>query len=172
MSGTRSQRSMARWMNDSSRSRMAAHADLLLELEDEAGADRLDDGRRAGLLAMLGIGQVDVLLGVDVRDRAATHDRGHPVVEQLAARDQHAGRAGAADELVGRDEHRVLVVERVAAAAGRHLDVHVRRGGGEVPATTARRGDGAGRRRRGCRDTMPVTLEAAEKLPIRSGRSA
>ena len=46
-------------------------ADGLLELEDEPRADRLDDRRRAALLAMLRIGQVDVLERVDVGDRAA-----------------------------------------------------------------------------------------------------
>ena len=53
-------------------------ADLLLELEREAGPDGADDVGRAGLLAMLRVGQVDVLVGVDVRDRAAARPRWAP----------------------------------------------------------------------------------------------
>ncbi len=73
-----------------------------------------------------------MVLGVDVGHRAAAgHDR-HPVGEQLAPRHQHPGRRRAADELVRREEDRVLVGERVAG--GRvHLDVDVGGGGGEVP---------------------------------------
>ena len=86
MFGLAPPRSMARRMNDSSRSRIASAADRLLELEDEPRADRLEDRRRAALLAMLGVGEVAVLLGVDVGDRAAAGHRGHAVREQLALR--------------------------------------------------------------------------------------
>ena len=60
---------------------------------------------------------------------------GHAVAEQLAPRDEHAGRAGAADELVRREHDRVLVVELgVRPGPMRlHLDLDVRPGGGEVP---------------------------------------
>ena len=130
MPGLASQRSSARRMNASSRSRIASDADGGLEPEHEARADRLHDGGRAALLAVLDVGQVDVLDGVDVGDRAAARHRRHPVAEQLPARDQHARRPGPADELVGRDEHRVLGRERVAG--GVHLDRHVRRRRREV----------------------------------------
>jgi len=75
-------------------------ADGLLELEDQARADRLEDRRGAALLAVHRIGEVAVVLGVDVRDGAAARLRGDAVLEQGLLRDEHAGRAGAADELV------------------------------------------------------------------------
>ena len=104
-------------------------ADGLLELEDQPGADRLDDGGRAALLAVGRVVEVAVLGRVDVHHRAAAgHDR-HPVGHQLAAHDQHPGRAGTADELVRADEDRVL--DRAAGAV--HLDVDVGRARGEVP---------------------------------------
>ena len=64
--GYASQRSMARPMNALLALADGRLAHLLLELEHEAGADRLDDVGRAGLLAMLEVGEVDVLAGVDV----------------------------------------------------------------------------------------------------------
>ena len=59
-------------------------ADGLLELEDETGADRLDDRRSAALLAHDGVVEVAVLGRPDVGDGAATHDVGHAIREQLA----------------------------------------------------------------------------------------
>ena len=54
-------------------------ADRVLELEDQPGADRLDDRRGAALLAVCRVVEVEVLERVDVGDRAAAgHDR-HPV---------------------------------------------------------------------------------------------
>ncbi len=53
-----------------------------LELEHQAGADRLDDGRGAALLPVGDVDQVVVLFGVDVGDRAATGNHGDPVGEQ------------------------------------------------------------------------------------------
>ena len=122
-------------MKDSSRSRIAVDADRLLELEDEAGPDRLDDRRRAALLAMLGVREVDVLERVHVRDRPAAGHRGHPVPEEVPAAGEDPGRARPADELVGADEDRVLVVELGVRArpVGRQLDLDVRRGRAEVP---------------------------------------
>ena len=70
------------------------HADPHLELEDETGADRLDDRRRAALLAVLDLGQVAVLEGIDVGDRAAAGHARHPVAEQLASSDEQAGVPG------------------------------------------------------------------------------
>ena len=53
----------------------------LLELEDESGANRLDDRRRPALLAMLDLRQVDVLGRVYIEDRPAARHRGHAVAE-------------------------------------------------------------------------------------------
>ena len=105
-------------------------ADGVLELEHEARPDRLDDRRRAALLAVLDVGQVDVLERVHVLDRAAAGHARDAVLEQVPAGDEHARRPRPADELVGADEHRVLVGERVVGRV--HLDPHVRRRGREV----------------------------------------
>ena len=75
-------------------------ADSRLQLEDQARSDRLDDRGGARLLAVHGIVEVDVLLGVHVGHGAATHDDGHGVGQQVAADDEDTGRAGASDELV------------------------------------------------------------------------
>ena len=107
-------------------------ADRVLEREDEPGADRLHDRGRAALLAVGGVEDVAVLLRVDVGDRAATDHVRHRVGEQPPADDEHPGRPGTADELVRRDEHRVLAGGRVAVVRV-HLDVDVRRRGGDVP---------------------------------------
>ena len=108
-------------------------ADGGLELEDQPGTDRLDDAGGAALLAVLRVVVVAVLDRVDVHDRAAAgHDR-HPVGHQLAAHHQHAGRPGTADELVRREEDRVLVGRGVDAVGRVHVDVDVRRARGEVP---------------------------------------
>ena len=95
-------------MNAVSRSRIASTPTAALRPNTRPGPDRLDDRRRPALLAVLDVGQVDVLERVDVLDRAAARHRRHAVPEQLPARDQDARRARPADELVGRDEHRVL----------------------------------------------------------------
>ena len=149
-------------------------ADRLLQLEDEAGADRIDDGRRAALLAVLDVAQVDVLERVHVRDRAAAGHARHGVVEQLPTRDQHARRPRPADELVRRQEDRVLVVE-----------VGVRRPSRCGAISTSTYGAAAAKSQNDSApwrcssteiarvsDRMPVTFDAAEKLPIFSGRSA
>src|SRR5215468_10175161 len=107
-------------------------ADRFLELEHQAGADRLDDRRRAALLAMHRIGEVAVLGLVDVRHRAAAGTRRYGVAQQVALGDQHARGARTADELVRRDEHRVLL-GTVAAVSAVHLDRDVRPGGRVVP---------------------------------------
>jgi len=104
--------------------------DSLLELEDQARSDRLDDRGGARLFAMHGIIEVDVLLGVDVGDGAATHDDGHGVGEQVAADDEDTGRAWAADELVRGEDHGVLGDRRIP---GMHVDVDVGRGRCVVP---------------------------------------
>ncbi len=108
-------------------------ADCFLQLEDQAGADRLHDGRGAAFLPVDQVVEVAVVLGVDVGDGATPGDVGHPVGHQLASYDQDAGGAGSADELVRREEHRVLVAERVVQVGPVHLDLHIGAGGGEVP---------------------------------------
>jgi hypothetical protein len=108
-------------------------ADRLLELEHQPGADRLDDRRRAALLAVHRIGEVAVLGLVDVRHRTAAGTRRDGVAQQVALGDQHAGGARAADELVRRDEHRVLCGTVACGVAAVHLDRDVRPGGRVVP---------------------------------------
>ncbi len=71
-----------------------------LEREDEPGADRLDDGRRAGLLANLRVGVVRMARRAHEQDRPAAGHGRDGVAKQGALRDEHAGRPGAADELV------------------------------------------------------------------------
>ena len=117
--------------------RLRAHG--LLQREHEPGADRLHDGRRAAFLALLDVGEIAVLGRVDVGDRAAAGHRGDAIVEKLAARHEHARRSRPADELVRRDEDRVLVGERIGLAPLRrlrerpHLDRDVRRRRREIP---------------------------------------
>ena len=108
-------------------------ADRLFQLEHQTRADRLDDRRRAAFLAVHGIGDVVVLLGVDVGDGATADDVGDGVGQQLATHDEHAGRAGTPDELVRGQEHGVVVGKGVLVAAGAHVDVDVRSGRRVVP---------------------------------------
>jgi len=110
-------------------------ADRVLEVEHQAGPDRLDDRRGAALLAVGGVRDVAVAALADVGHGAAARHGGHPVVEQGPLGHQHARGAGPADELVRRDEDRVLGGEAVAVAfpIRVHVDADVGRGGGEVP---------------------------------------
>src|SRR6266511_3637155 len=144
--------------------------DRLLEPDDQPSTDRLDDRRGAALLPSDRIVEIAVADRVDEGHRAAARRRGDAVVDQLAADHQHAGRLRPTDELVRREEDRVLVVGP-ARGAGDHADRHVRGGPRVVP---GRQGAVAVQRAamRSVSDRMPVTLEAAEKLPIRKGRSA
>ena len=108
---------------------------------------------------------------------AAGHRR-DAVAEQLPARDEDARRPGPADELVGRDEDRVLVGERIGLAPVRPS----RRTG---PSRSTTYGAAAAKSQNDsapCRWSRieiartslmtPVTFEAAENEPIFSGRSA
>ena len=81
---------------------------------------------------MLDLGVVVVFGGAHVAHRAAAGHVGHAVGEQLASGDEHAGGAGAADQLVRRDEHGVLVRE-VAVGVRAHVDRDVRGRSGVVP---------------------------------------
>jgi hypothetical protein len=54
------------------------------------------------------VGVVVVLERVDESDRASTDNIRHGVCQELPAHDEHAGSAGATDELVRRQENRVF----------------------------------------------------------------
>ena len=105
--------------------RLDAHR--LLQPEYEAGPDRFDDRRRPALLALLDVGEIEVLGRVDVRHRPTAGHRRDAVPEERLAGHQQPGCAGAADELVRRHEDRVDVVPG-------HVDRDVRRRRGVVPA--------------------------------------
>ena len=100
-------------------------ADLLLQREHEPGTDRLDDAGRATLLADGGVGVVDVFGRADEQDRSAARHRRYLVSKQRALGDQDTRCPGATDELMGRDEHRVLVGE--VPIRDRRRRVHVDR---------------------------------------------
>ena len=115
-----------------------------------------------------------MLVRVHVGDGAAARHRRARGSEQLASRDEDAGRAGPADELVRREEDRVLVVERgVRPRPVRYISISTYGAGGrEVPERQRAVPVQQDARWRACRVTMPVTFDAAEKQPILSGRSA
>ena len=100
-------------------------ADRLLEREHEPGADRLDDRRRTGLLADRRVRVVGLAGRAHEHDRPAARDRRHAAAQERALGDEDPGRAGAAGELVRREEDRVL---------GGHVDRQVRARGGVVEA--------------------------------------
>ena len=104
-------------------------ADRFLELEHQTGPNRSDDVRRAALLPVLDVGDEVVPHRVDVGHGATTGHMRDSIGEQFPPRHQDTGGAGAADQLVGGDEHCVQM---------RHVDLYVGRGSGEVPT-----GDGA-----------------------------
>jgi hypothetical protein len=108
-------------------------ADGMLELEDQPGANRLDDRGSAALLPVRHVVQVVLAAGVDVGDGAAAGHGRYPVADQRPAHHQHTRGAGAAGELVRRQHHRVLAGQR-AAGWRAHGDLQVRAGGGVVEA--------------------------------------
>ena len=110
-------------------------ADGLLEREHEPGADRLDDRRRAALLADRGLGVVGLPGRADEQDRAAARHRRHPVGEQRALGHEHARRPRPADELVRGDAHGVLVGQVAVGDVRRrvHVDRQVGPRAGVVP---------------------------------------
>src|SRR5690606_41484180 len=77
-------------------------ADGVLELEHQAGADRLDDRGGAALLAVRRICEVQVLLRVDVRDGPATHDVGHRVRQHPPRSEEHTSELQSRENLVCR----------------------------------------------------------------------
>ena len=151
---------------------MVSVADRGLQLEDQPGADRLDDRGRAALLAVLRVVVVAVLDRVDVHHRAAAgHDR-HPVGHQLAADHQHAGRAGPADELVRREEDRVLVRRRVDARRARTSRCRRTARTRRSPRTTRPRGRAAATRCRRCRRRSRSRCWRPRTSRSSAGRSA
>ena len=75
-------------------------ADRVLERENQSGADRLDDGRGAALLAGDRVVEVAVSERVDERDRAATDGGRDGIADQFPAHHEDPRRLGTADELV------------------------------------------------------------------------
>ena len=57
----------------------------ILQVEDEAGANRFDDRGGASFFPVLGIVEVEMLVGIDVGDRAATHHVRHRVAHSAPA---------------------------------------------------------------------------------------
>ena len=148
-SGCSSTTSIARRMKDSSRSRIASSPTASFELEHEAGADRLDDRRRAALLAMLDVGQVAVFRRGSRRRRCrrpAPRARGCGTA-RVARR---AGPAYRARRSTCAARGRSRPCSRAASAPGPISMPHVRRGRREIPERRARRTGAAGSRRRGC----------------------
>ena len=84
--------------------------DGLFELEHEACTNRLDDRRGAALLAILDLGEVEMLFGVHVGDGAAARDCRDAIRKQIAAGDENTRSAGPSDHLVGREEDRIFVI--------------------------------------------------------------
>ncbi len=107
-------------------------ADCFLELKDEAGADRLDDRRGTGLLAVLDLVVIVVFGGAHVPHGAAARHVGHPVGEQVTSCHEHAWCARPTDQLVRRNEDGVLVGQ-IAVGARSHVDRDVGRRRRKVP---------------------------------------
>ena len=100
-----------------------------------ARIDSMIAGVPAFLAVLLGV-PVQRRLGRHQRHRAAARLRRHGVLDQALLDHQHAGRARAADQLVRRQEHRVLVGEVAVGPvvpARFIVDVGVGPGGGVVP---------------------------------------
>ena len=134
-------------------------SDGLLERDHDTGPNRLDDRRRAALLAGDRIVDVERAGRVDKRDRSAAGDGRHRAGHQIPAYDEDAGRLRPADELVRREDDGVLPVAPAGTARG-HVDRHVRRGRRVVPhrersVLVQHVGDLA------VSDRIPVTLEAS-----------
>jgi hypothetical protein len=83
-------------------------ADGVLDLEGQPGLEDLQHAGRAGLFALLDVGDEVLAVRADVVDRAAGADAGRQLgVVDAPVEHQHAGGARPAEELVRRDEHRV-----------------------------------------------------------------
>ena len=147
-------------------------ADRLLELEHEPGADRLDDRGRAALLAEHRIGDVAVLLVVDVRDRAAAGRAGDGVGRPGARLTTSTpGVCGPPMNLCGEMNTASLYASRLL------VDRSSRSRRTARPRRSPRTSSApcwwsSVERSRAVSVAMPVTFDAAEKLPILSGRAA
>ena len=93
-------------------------ADGVLELEDQPGPDRLDDGRGAALLAVDGVGEVAVLGGLTYITVPPPGTAGTRLVSSSRRTTSTPGRPGSADELVRGDEDRVQVARPGAVGRG------------------------------------------------------
>ena len=135
MAGRLHHRSTARRSSASSRARITSVPDRLLELEDEPGADRLDDRRRAALLAVHRISPDSGARSGSRRRRCRRRNHsGTRLCSSSRRTTSTPGVPGPADELVRAEEHRVLVASRWCSAAERSISiVDVRAGGREVP---------------------------------------
>ena len=110
----------------------------------------------------------------DEEDRpAARHDR-HAVREEPPLRDEHAGRPGAAGELVRREEDRVLVGKAAVGHVRRrvHVDRQVRAGRGVVPERERAMAVQQDRDRVDVRDDAGHVRRGREGADRRAGRCA
>ena len=109
--------------------------DGFLEPEHEARANGLDDRRRAAFLTLLDGVEIPMLGRVDVGDGPPAGHARDAVAEELTPRDEDAWRPWPTDELVGRDEDRVLVRQRVGLAGRERTHLHrdIWRGGRVIP---------------------------------------
>ena len=76
------------------------HSHGVLEVEDQASADRFNDRGGARFFPVLRVSQVEVLGGVDVGNGAATDAVGNGVGHELTSDEQDTGCPWPADELV------------------------------------------------------------------------
>ena len=138
-------------------------ADHLLEREHQPGADRLDDGRRTRLLADRRVRVICVRVRADEQHRAAAGHRRDRCCEAARAwrRAHQACRVRRRTCAVRGTPHPCPVM-----SIGRYGPPP------RSPSMTAHRGGAAPPTLRSTSVTMPVTFEAAEKLPIFTVRSA
>ncbi len=136
MCGLARHEARARRASSCSRWRISSLPTCSFSANTSPGTDRLDDAGRAPLLAHGGVGVVGVLGGADVQDRSAAGHRRDLVSEQRSLGEQDTRGTGAADELVRRDEHSVLVGEVPIRDRRRrvHVDREVRSRGRVVEA--------------------------------------
>ncbi len=106
-------------------------ADGFLELKNQPGADRLDDGRGAAFFAMFNVGQVAVGDRIHIRDCAAPDYGRDGVLEQLTPSHQYPGSSGPPNQFVRGEDYRIKVRGPVTGAV--HVDGHVGSCRGEVP---------------------------------------
>ena len=101
------------------------NANCILELENESGADGLDNGWCSALFAVFHIVEIHVLKLVDVSDRSASDNFWNGITQELFANNEHSRCSGSANKFVGRKENRVLVRRWVCIASWVHLNIHI-----------------------------------------------